>query len=392
VNLLKTILAVGVGLGAVALAAVAPATKPTAATKPANVHATLVKVDGMNLLVKVTGQAGKETAVPTDDKTKFLIDYEDGKLADLTSGMTLTITQPGATATLIRAHVKGRYGVVVKMDGNNLVMTAKTKEVTVPTDDKTRVVLDGKPAKLSDLKAGMNVKAIPETGAATKIAVVPSAVTKPAAEAKFRDKFPVDKTNLLDKGRNTYFILEPGCRLTYQDGKDTLTITVLDETKTVDGVKTRIVEERETKNGKLSEVSRNYFAIDKATNDVYYFGEDVDDYDADGKVTGHGGSWLSGVGGAKFGLMMPGKPKVGNRYYQELAPKVAMDRGEVLSLTEEVKVPAGTFKNCIKIRDSSALESGAEDKLYAPDVGLLKDGGFELTKIEKPKQADAPGK
>jgi hypothetical protein len=35
---------------------------------------------------------------------------------------------------------------------------------------------------------------------------------------------------------------------------------VLDETKTVDGVETRIVEERETVNGKPIEVSRNYFA------------------------------------------------------------------------------------------------------------------------------------
>jgi hypothetical protein len=90
------------------------------------------------------------------------------------------------------------------------------------------------------------------------------------------------------------------------------------------------------------------------------------------------------VNGARPGLMMPGKPKVGDRYYQEVAPGVALDRAEVLSLTEKVKVPAGTFKNCLKTRESSALEKGTEEKLYAPGVGLLKDGGFKLTKIEKP--------
>jgi hypothetical protein len=206
-----------------------------------------------------------------------------------------------------------------------------------------------------------------------------------AGKGTFRDTFAVDKANLADTGKNTYFILQPGYRLIYEDGKDTLTITVLDETKTVDGVKTRVVEERETKNGKLEEVSRNYFAIDKVAGDIYYFGEDVDMYDKSGKVTGHGGSWLAGVNGARFGLMMPGEPKVGDKYYQEVAPGTALDRAEVVSVTENFKAPAGEFKNCLRTRESSGLESGSEDKLYAPGVGLVKDADFVLTKVEKPK-------
>jgi hypothetical protein len=209
------------------------------------------------------------------------------------------------------------------------------------------------------------------------------------AQSKFRDIFKVDKAALVDKGSNTYMILEPGYKLTLADGQDTLTITVLDETKRVDGVQTRILEERETKGGKLEEVSRNYFAFDKATSDIYYFGEDVDMYDASGKVKNHEGSWLSGANGARFGLIMPGKPRVGDRYQQEVAPGVALDRAEVVSLTETVKVPAETFKNCLKTRESSGLEKGVETKLYAPGVGLLKDGGFELAKIEKPPASSA---
>jgi hypothetical protein len=204
-----------------------------------------------------------------------------------------------------------------------------------------------------------------------------------ADKGKFQDTFNVDKATLADTGSSAYMILEPGYKLILMDGKDTLTITVLSETKKVDGVNTRIIEERETKNGKLEEVSRNYFAIDKATGDIYYFGEDVDMYDANGNVKGHGGSWLSGVNGAKFGLMIPGKPKVGQKFQQERAPKTAMDRVEVISVTEEVTVPAGTFKNCLKTKGSSTLESGAEEKLDAPGVGLLKDGGFKLSKIVK---------
>jgi len=215
--------------------------------------------------------------------------------------------------------------------------------------------------------------------------VVASAATRSyAAEAKFQDSFNVDKASLADEGSNTYMILQTGYKLILEDGNDSLTITVLDETKVVDGVKTRIIEERETKGGKLEEVSRNYYAIDKLTGDIYYFGEDVDMFDTNGKVTGHGGSWLSGVNNAKFGLMMLGKPEVGNRYYQEVAPKLALDRAEVVSLNETVKVPVGTFKNCLKTRESSDLESGIGTKLFAPGVGLLKDGGFRLAKIEVP--------
>jgi hypothetical protein len=202
-----------------------------------------------------------------------------------------------------------------------------------------------------------------------------------ATDKKFQDAFKVERASLADRGSNTYMILQPGFRLVLVDGKDSLTITVLDETKMVDGVKTRVVEERETKGGKLDEVSRNYFAIDKTTGDVYYFGEDVDTYDKAGNVTGHGGSWLAGVDGAKFGLMMPGQPKVGYRYYQEMAPRLAMDRAEVVSTTETVEVPAGTFKNCLKTKETSGVEPGSEYKLYAPSVGLLRDGDFVLSKI-----------
>lgn len=210
----------------------------------------------------------------------------------------------------------------------------------------------------------------------------PSKRAKAPAQAKFQDTFNVDKATLLNQGSNTYMILEPGYKLTLASGKDTLTITVLDETKLVDDVQTRVVEERETKGGKLEEVSRNYFAFDKATGDIYYFGEDVDVYGADGKVKNHEGSWLSGVNEAKFGLMMPGKPKVGDRYQQEVAPGVAMDRAEIVSVTGKVKVPAGTFKDCLKTKESSSLEKGAEEKLFAPGVGLLKDGSFKLAKID----------
>jgi hypothetical protein len=204
---------------------------------------------------------------------------------------------------------------------------------------------------------------------------------------EWQDTFKVDKNNLVNVGENKYFILIPGYCLHYKDGDDTLTITVLDETKLVDGVETRIVEERETAKGQLSEISRNYYAIDKTNNAVYYFGEAVDEY-KDGKVTSHGGSWESGKQGGRFGLMMAAQPKVGDKYYQEIVPDIAMDRAEIVSVTETVTVPAGAYENCVKTKDGSALEKGSGTKQYAPAIGLIRDDGFVLVKVDQPKKND----
>ena len=97
----------------------------------------------------------------------------------------------------------------------------------------------------------------------------------------FQRDFPEDKSDLMSAGTNPYFILEPGWVAEYAEfdnaSGETLTITVTEETLMVDGVETRIVEERESKNGKVIEISQNYFAIGRKTNSVYYFGEDSQD-------------------------------------------------------------------------------------------------------------------
>jgi hypothetical protein len=79
----------------------------------------------------------------------------------------------------------------------------------------------------------------------------------------------------------------------------------------------------------------NFFAMDVNTGDAFYFGEEVDFYQR-GVVTGHPGAWLA-TDGNRPGLIMPGNPVVGMRYYQEVAPGVAMDRAEILSTSGNVQ-------------------------------------------------------
>jgi hypothetical protein len=92
--------------------------------------------------------------------------------------------------------------------------------------------------------------------------------------------FDLENCDFASTGENNYFILIPGYQVTLEgeeDGEELqLVITVLNETKVVDGIETRVVEEKETEGGNIVEISRNYFAICKPTNNAIYFGEDVD--------------------------------------------------------------------------------------------------------------------
>jgi hypothetical protein len=196
----------------------------------------------------------------------------------------------------------------------------------------------------------------------------------------FTDDFAFERADLTITGRNAYFVLEPGHRRVLEDGSERLVITVLPATRIVDGVETRVVEERETKGGELVEVSRNFFAISKRTNAVYYFGEEVDMYAHD-KVTSHEGSWLAGVNGAHFGLMMPSLPLLGARYHEEVAPKLAMDRAEIVNIAESARTTAGSFSRVVRVEETTPLEPGVKEyKLYAPGVGLIQDGSLKLVR------------
>ena len=198
----------------------------------------------------------------------------------------------------------------------------------------------------------------------------------------FTRDFRLEACTFSSTGRNPYFILEPGYRSIFQGEEDGVTvvntITVTGRTRRVGKIETRVVEERETHNGQLVEFSRNYFAICTQNNSVIYFGEEVDLY-AGGVIVGHSGSWLAGVNGAKPGLIMPGIILLGARYFQEVAPDIALDQAEIVAMDQVVTTPAGTFKKCVKTRETTPLEPKAlEFKQYAPEIGLVQDDALLL--------------
>lgn len=166
-----------------------------------------------------------------------------------------------------------------------------------------------------------------------------------------------------------------------EDGKpNRLVVTVLDQVEVISGVSTRVVEERQTQEGELVEVARNFFAQapDRTT---CYFGEDVDIFE-NGVITSHKSQWRAGLNGARPGIIMPAAPKVGDAYQQEDAPGVAEDRARVTARGEHIVVAAGTFDDTLTTVESSALEGGTETKIYASGVGLVDSAGLRLTSVK----------
>lgn len=199
----------------------------------------------------------------------------------------------------------------------------------------------------------------------------------------FTESLQQDSCFFMTTGRNHYFILEPGYQLILEglDGKDSarLVITVLYETKEIGNIETRVVEENESVNGKTVEISRNYYAFCKETSTIYYFGEDVDIYN-NGKIVSHDGAWTA-EGTNNSGIAMPGLILLGSRYYQEIAPGVAMDRAEIISNTVSKATKAGNFTNCLKTEETTALNRKEKEyKLYAPGIGLINDENLWLVK------------
>jgi hypothetical protein len=231
------------------------------------------------------------------------------------------------------------------------------------------------------IHAGMNVYGQSQQQLPQQQQQTPPLSTNQTSE-EWMTSFNLESCDFASTGENSYFILKPGFQAILEGDESgeelQLTMTVLNETKVVDGIETRVLEERETEGGNLVEVSRNYFAICKPTNNAIYFGEDVDMYE-DGEIVSHEGAWLAGQDGAKAGMIMPGDTSEGMRYYQEIAPGVAEDRAEIVSVNGVLNTPAGNFENVLETEETNPLKPGEkESKFYAPGIGLIREDVLKL--------------
>ena len=185
---------------------------------------------------------------------------------------------------------------------------------------------------------------------------------------------------------NPFLPFPVGHRLVLEDepsGHLMVRITVLDEIETVAGVDTRVVEEYEATDGRVVEISRNFFA-QASDGTVCYFGEDVDIFDEEGNVSSHAGAWRADGDRFMPGIFMPAEPKSGQAFEQEVAPGVAEDQSKVVAFGEVVEAPAGTFEDTLSMLDRNPLDGSEDTKIYARGIGLIVDESARLTEFPDP--------
>ncbi len=227
------------------------------------------------------------------------------------------------------------------------------------------------------------------------LATLAAAAEQPLAAATYvadikPENFPTPTT--ID---NSYYPRLPGTRYIYQgngiDGPETITMEVTRDTKMVNGIKTVVVHDFVTRSGKLAEDTYDWYAQDKDGN-VWYLGEDTHKLDdKSGTLTDTKGSWEFGKDNAQPGIIMPGKPKVGETYRQEYRKGEAEDQATILKTDDTATVKAGSYKTVVRTKDFSDLDpSVVEEKLFAPGVGFISvehvkgpPEKIELVKIEK---------
>ena len=164
---------------------------------------------------------------------------------------------------------------------------------------------------------------------------------------------------------NPWFPLKPGSVWRYRgvkDGKPSRDIVrVTGRTKTILGVRTTAVSDRLYLSGRLEERTTDWYAQDSRGN-VWYFGEDTAELDRHGRVKTREGSWQAGVKGARQGLFMPARPRVGQTGLQEFLEGHAEDYFKVLRRT----------RTTLLTKEWTPLEPGVIDhKHYRRGVGTV---------------------
>ena len=157
-------------------------------------------------------------------------------------------------------------------------------------------------------------------------------------------------------------------------------VEVLNQTRVVAGIESRVVHDRVFLEGLLIEDTFDWYAQDTDGN-VWYVGENVTDfeYDDDGNLiaTSHPGAWETGVDGALPGYIMPATLNVGDSYFQEFYAGEAEDYAEITGVGETFTVPGlDTFEDVLRTKDFSLDPSTFAYKLYAPEIGLIAEREF----------------
>ena len=188
---------------------------------------------------------------------------------------------------------------------------------------------------------------------------------------------------------NPWFPLVPGTTYRYRGSKDGKpsrdVVTVTHRTRRIAGVPCVVVEDRLYLSGYLAERTTEWYSQDRHGN-VWYFGEDTAELDKRGRVLNTAGAWRAGVDGARPGLFMFARPRIGLSAQQEFYKGQAQDHFRVLSLSAAVRVPFTSSRRAMLTQEWTPLEPGTIDhKLYVRGIGTVLEqtvrGGSERAEL-----------
>lgn len=162
---------------------------------------------------------------------------------------------------------------------------------------------------------------------------------------------------------------------TGQSFKVRFELTARDTTEMIAGVQATVIDATDFADGEVVERARGFYAQHRS-GAVYCIAEHIDDYE-DGKMVGHEGQWVAGENGSQAGILMPAAPRPGDVFEPERAPGIAQERAKVISTSRTIKVPAGTFKDCIEAEVYDPIDKIAVRRWYCPGAGLVKESSVE---------------
>jgi hypothetical protein len=187
----------------------------------------------------------------------------------------------------------------------------------------------------------------------------------------------VDPNDFVRHVDNPWFPLKPGTTYRHvgsKEGERAVDVfKVSHQTKQVLGVTTTVVVDKLYVHGRLEEIAHDWYAQDRKGN-VWYFGETIREFNSEGKEIPAQGAWQAGVDGARAGIVMPVRPRVGYEFRPEYYKGQAEDRYRILDLSAKVKTPYRTFSRVLVMSERSRLEPGVLGlKFHARGFGQIKE-------------------
>jgi hypothetical protein len=192
---------------------------------------------------------------------------------------------------------------------------------------------------------------------------------------------------------NPYLPFVPGTQLVLQGRSavtgaledHTVTFTVTDLVKTINGVSSLVIHDVDLSQGVKTEEELAFFAQDQAGN-VWNLGEYPEEFDG-GEFVGAPSTWIAGQQRAEAGIHMLAAPQVGGpRYLQGFVPRIRFfDCAQVIGAGQQVAVTGGTFDNVLVTDENNPLEpqGGSQQKYHAPGVGIVKVGFLDDPQAEE---------